>query len=77
MVRKEEVVKMVLREVDEKADPLAVGFCSSESAVLASVNLVICVLGNLTLFAEKKQPWYLCWKLLWKASAPASRGMLY
>lgn len=32
VVRKEEVIKMVLREVDGKADPLAFGFCSSESA---------------------------------------------
>lgn len=55
VVREEEIVKMVLREVDKKADPLAFGFCSSESAVLASINLVICVLGNLTLFAEKKR----------------------
>lgn len=45
---------MVLRGIDEKADPLAFVFCYSESAVLARVNPIICVFDNLTLVAKKK-----------------------
>lgn len=45
---------MVLRGIDEKADPLAFVFRYSEGAVLARVNPVICVFDNPTLVSTKK-----------------------
>lgn len=65
VVRKEEIVKMVLRDMDEKVDPLAFVFCYLECSIGSSKSCY-CVCDNLTLVVKKKWQWHLYWKLLWK-----------